>query len=48
MLRSDFVSKLFRGFWEDQQLENEMEHDKQSKEYLMQHEINKDLIRARL
>ena len=48
ILQSNFVSKLFRCFWEDQQLGNEMERDKQSEEFQMQHEINKDLIRARL
>lgn len=48
ILQSDFISKLFRSFWEEQQLENEMERDKETKEFLMQHETNKDLIRARL
>lgn len=48
ILQSDFVSKLFRRFWEDLELENQIERDKQSKEFEMQLGINKDLIRARL
>jgi hypothetical protein len=47
-LQSDLTLKIFRDFWENEQLERELERDREINQFQLQHETNKDLIFARM